>query len=161
MKLSNFWAQCAEALENSAQRLGPSVNQLAQSLFLHPETAGQEQYACQLLCDFLLGQGFQISPDIAGLPTAFCAQWGSNGPQLGILAEYDALPDRFQAPDTPTESHGAGPGHACGHNLIGAVSAVAAAAAKIAASVDWMQQLPGIRKILQARRPIAATPSPW
>ncbi len=53
------------------------------------------------------------------MPTSFRARAGkSGGPQVAILAEYDALPEI---------------GHACGHNLI-AASAVGAffAIAKVA-----------------------------
>jgi len=42
-----------------------------------------------------------------GLPTAFAARAGGDGPHLVICAEYDALP---------------GVGHACGHNVIAAAA---------------------------------------
>ena len=48
-----------------------------------------------------------------GLPTAFRAVYGSGKPVLGFLCEYDALPEI---------------GHGCGHDLIGVISAGAAAA---------------------------------
>src|SRR5919205_466788 len=36
-------------------------------------------------------EGFRITRDVAGIPTAFMAEAGSGSPILGILGEYDAL----------------------------------------------------------------------
>src|ERR1700736_2511792 len=51
--------------------------------------------------------GFEVEEGICGLPTAFRATYGSGPLNVGLCAEYDALP---------------GLGHACGHNLIAASS---------------------------------------
>ena len=45
--------------------------------------------ACYL--DFLRKEGFAIREQVAGVPTAFAASYGSGSPRIGILAEYDAL----------------------------------------------------------------------
>ena len=85
------------------------------SLFLHshPELGGQEHQAAQLLISAAKKQGFAVKKNISGFETAFIAQKGNQGPKIAFLAEYDALP---------------GLGHACGHNLIAAMSWGAAAA---------------------------------
>ena len=36
--------------------------------------------------------GFRVEAGVAGMPTAFVAEYGAGGPVLGILAEFDALP---------------------------------------------------------------------
>ena len=114
-----------------------SLDEIAADLFRHPEIAGKEHYACERLQNFLAAHGFSIQKDIVReLPTAFCATWGEDGPQIGFLAEYDALPERYQLPDTWEKSSGNGPGHACGHNLIAAACAVAAVMAKEAAEEE-------------------------
>jgi aminobenzoyl-glutamate utilization protein B len=59
------------------------------------------------------------------------ANYGSSGPVIAIIAEYDALPGITQAAlptRSPIEDKGAG--HACGHNLFGAGSISAAIAVK-------------------------------
>lgn len=67
--------------------------------------------------------GFHVERTLGGLDTAFRASrtFGSGGPRVALLAEYDALPEL---------------GHACGHNLIGtaAVGAAIAVAEQLEAS---------------------------
>lgn len=85
------------------------------SLFLHknPELGGQEYQAAQLLRELAEGRGFTVKHNMSGYETAFIASKGNRGPRIAFLAEYDALPEM---------------GHACGHNLIAAMSYGAAAA---------------------------------
>lgn len=70
--------------------------------------------------DLLVGElernGFSMERGVAGMPTSFVGSYvhGSGKPIIGILAEYDALPN----------------GHSCGHNLFGAGSVSAAIAMK-------------------------------
>lgn len=75
-----------------------------------------------------------VEAGVAGMPTAFVATYGSGGPVIGILAEFDALPGLSQ--DTTTSKKPmveGGAGHACGHNLFGAASSAAAVALK-----EWL-----------------------
>ena len=39
---------------------------------------------------------------VAGIPTAFCASYGSGAPVIGLLAEYDALEGMSQAAEATT-----------------------------------------------------------
>jgi len=61
------------------------------------------------------------------MPYSFSAEWGKAGPLIAFMGEYDALPGMSQAciPDKKPIIQG-GPGHACGHNLLG-MGALAAA----------------------------------
>ena len=94
-----------------------------------PELAFEEHKACAILTDAISDLGHAASKGSFGLETAFDALTVNNpGPQVDILAEYDALP---------------GIGHACGHNLI-ATSALGAAAALGAIASD----LPGRVRLL-------------
>jgi aminobenzoyl-glutamate utilization protein B len=83
----------------------------------------------------LEAEGFRIATGIAGIPTAVTGEAGEGGPVIAILGEYDALPALSQeagvAEPRPVEA--GGNGHACGHNLLGAASLLAAAAVK-----DWL-----------------------
>lgn len=104
---------------------------MANDIFDHPEPAFKENYAADLLASFLAKEGFEVKRNVAGLPTAFIASWGSGKPCIGILGEYDALPGLSQKA-TPEKEAAVkdGPGHGCGHNLLGVGSVGAAIAVK-------------------------------
>src|ERR1700730_17982581 len=80
-------------------------------------------------------EGFRITRELAGIPTAVMGEAGEGGPVGAILGEYDALPGWSQ--EAGVAAHrpipGAGAGHGCGHNLLGSASLLAAAALK-----DWL-----------------------
>jgi len=78
--------------------------------------------------------GFQIEEGVAGIPTAFVAEYGSGAPIIGILGEFDARPGLSQKAVPQKESADGIAGHACGHHLFGTASAAAAIAVK-----DWLK----------------------
>lgn len=88
--------------------------ELSHRIHAHPEIGFEEEKAAAWLCDMLDNAGFTVDAGICGLPTAFSARIGSGPLHVAICAEYDSLP---------------GIGHACGHNIIAAMSAGAAIAA--------------------------------
>lgn len=98
------------------------------------ELGYKEQKSAALLKSELRAAGFTLLENVAGIPTAFTATWGSGKPVIGIMGEYDALPGLSQdtVPDRKPIVNGA-PGHGCGHNLLGAASLFAAVTLK-----DWM-----------------------
>src|SRR5690606_24634767 len=66
---------------------------LAQEIWDLAEVGYLETESAALLAGHLSDAGFQVEMGVAGIPTAFVARWSSgDGPVLGILAEYDALP---------------------------------------------------------------------
>src|SRR5579872_3233994 len=91
---------------------------LSHRIHSRPELGFEEEHASAWLCETLDAAGFEVEKGAAGLATAFVARAGNGPLHIGICAEYDSLP---------------GIGHACGHNLIAAMSAGAGiAAARIA-----------------------------
>ena len=56
----------------------------------------QEWRSAHLLCEELENEGFTVERGVGGLPTAFRASFGSGGPVIGFLGEYDALPGLSQ-----------------------------------------------------------------
>ena len=78
-------------------------------------------------------EGFRITRDVAGIPTAVMGEAGEGGPVIAILGEYDALPGLSQEAGVtehrPVVGQG-GNGHGCGHNLLGAGALMAATAVK-------------------------------
>lgn len=89
---------------------------VADEIFDYAETGFQEYKSSALLCDWLEQRGFAVTRGVAGLDTAFRAVYerGKEGPSIGLLCEYDALPM----------------GHMCGHHLQGPVMLAAADALK-------------------------------
>lgn len=121
------------------------IADLASKIWGYAEVGYKEQQSSKLLADALEAEGFSIKRGVAGIPTAFVAEWGSAGPVIGVLAEFDALPGINQdARATRAPIAGKGAGHACGHNLFGAGSVGAAIAIK-----NWLQQskAPGVIRL--------------
>ena len=97
----------------------------------YAETALKEVRSAKLLADYAQQQGFRVTRGVAGMPTAFVAEYGEGRPILAILGEYDALPGISQKATTQKEPLEAGAaGHGCGHNLFGVASLAAATAVK-------------------------------
>jgi aminobenzoyl-glutamate utilization protein B len=99
----------------------------AKALWDSPELSFMEKNSSALqkrLCESL---GFKVTSLDAVQNYAFTAEFGSGKPVIGILGEFDALPGLSQkiniVRDPVVEG---GPGHGCGHNLLGTASLAAA-----------------------------------
>jgi aminobenzoyl-glutamate utilization protein B len=106
---------------------------MADQIWSNPELALAEYKACSLQSDDLAADGFTITSNIGDLPTAFMAEWSSGkaGPVIGFLGEYDALPGLSQHnQDVQDPIAVDGPGHGCGHNLLGTAALAAASVMK-------------------------------
>lgn len=111
------------------EELENDVGMLASQIWLHPELGLEETFAVALYEDYFQKQGFCISKP-SELPTGLIAEYGSGSPILGVLGEYDALPGLWQSVSSQEDGAEGKPGHGCGHNLLGAASAVACVAIK-------------------------------
>jgi amidohydrolase len=98
---------------------------ISRDIHAHPELNYEEHHAASLLTASLERHGFTVERGTGDLETAFkgTADGDGPGPTIGILVEYDALPEI---------------GHGCGHNLI-ALSTLGAGIAARAA----LDRLPG------------------
>lgn len=104
---------------------------LSDQVWAFAETALNEYKSSKVLAEYAEAQGFKVTGNVAGLPTAFIAEYGSGKPIIGIMGEYDALPGISQkAQPTRDPLLQGGGGHGCGHNLFGAGSLGAAVAIK-------------------------------
>ena len=115
---------------DEVQGLAPLGRKISRHLWNNPEASGQEKSSADYYRKVMKKEGFRIV-DSEQLPTAFYAEYGSGHPILAILGEYDALPGLSQ--DTVPEKkpiQPGGPGHGCGHNLLGSAAAVGAIALK-------------------------------
>ena len=103
------------------------ISGLSHRIHANPEPAFEETQAATWIAAVLRNHAFEVEHPAGSLATAIRATrrggLGGDGPRIGILAEYDALP---------------GLGHGCGHNTM-AASGVGAAIA-LATLAD---ELPG------------------
>lgn len=120
----------------------PRFIALSDNIWGMPEVCYTEARSCAEHLAEMRHQGFRITENVAGIPTALMGEWGEGGPVIAFLGEYDALPGLSQeagvAEPRPVES--GGHGHGCGHNLLGSAALLAATAVK-----DWLadHKVPG------------------
>ncbi|MEW5915182.1 MAG: amidohydrolase [Gemmatimonadota bacterium] len=115
----------------SVDKQAPDLIRLSDQIWGFAETALRESKSSALLAAHAEQHGFKVTRGVAGMPTAFIAEFGSGSPIIGIMGEYDALPGISQKVSTTKEPHVSGAaGHGCGHNLFGAASLGAAIAVK-------------------------------
>ncbi|WKG04121.1 M20 family metallopeptidase [Mycolicibacterium sp. HK-90] len=100
-------------VRSAVEEVFPSLTALSEKLHANPEIAWSEHQAVRWVSGRLAEAGFEVATPYLGLDTAFHARSGRGPVRVGLCAEYDALP---------------GLGHACGHNLIAAMSVGAALA---------------------------------
>ena len=105
---------------------------LADRIWGMPEIAYTEVRSVAEHIATLKAEGFRITENLAGIPTAVMGEAGEGGPVIAILGEYDALPGLSQVAGLaePRPLEAGGPGHACGHNLLGSAALLAATAVK-------------------------------
>lgn len=112
-------AELRQRILHAVDDSSPELLDLARFIHAHPELAMQEHQAAARCVELLERHGYQVQAGVAGLPTAFLGRRGHGSPRIGILVEYDALPEV---------------GHGCGHNLL--AGATLGAALGIAAVLE-------------------------
>ena len=119
-------ADVAEAVDAHAE----PAWEMARKIWDFAEPGYLEKKSAALLADALANAGFKVERGVAKIPTAFTATFGEGKPVIGILGEYDALPELAQdaVPFRQPREGGTGYGQACGHHLFGVASATAAMA---------------------------------
>lgn len=120
-------ADAKTRLAAAVEAARPEIIELSHRIHAHPEPAFEEHQAATWIAESLRRHGYAVEHPAGSLSTAIRAVRrggrGGEGPRIGILAEYDALP---------------GLGHGCGHNTM-AASGVGAAIALAALA----EELPG------------------
>ncbi|MHB8959994.1 MAG: M20 family metallopeptidase [Candidatus Limnocylindrales bacterium] len=98
---------------------------LSHRIHANPEPAFEERYAAAAVAEVIERHGYAVERGPGSLETAVRGRLvggrGGDGPRIGVLAEYDALP---------------GLGHGCGHNTM-AASGVGAAVGLAAVRDAW------------------------
>lgn len=117
------------------------IVKVSDEIFDYAELGFHEFKTAALYEKVLKEEGFQVEMGLGGMPTAFKAVYGEGKPVIGLLAEYDALPELSQVGGStmrvPTEDENPD-GHGCGHNLLGAGAFAAALAMK-----KYLEENPG------------------
>ena len=102
-----------DKISNIIDSLSDKLKEIASKIFDYAEIAYKEYKSSDELAKFLEENGFEVQRKVGGLETAIVGKYGSGKPIIAFIGEYDALPEI---------------GHACGHNMIGTISAGAAVA---------------------------------
>ncbi len=116
-------------VDANADRMG----RINDAIFSYSEIGFQEFKTIALVKKTLEAAGFKVETGVAGMPTAYMATYGSGGPVLGLMSDFDGVPGASQKPASLVHDpivKGA-PGHGEGHNthqptLIGAAIAMKA-----------------------------------
>jgi len=120
------------------------IIEISDKAWEYAEVGLLEYKTSKLLADEVEKHGFHVERDIAGMPTAFVATWGSGKPVIGVMGELDALAGVSQKAvpykDPVVEGD---PGHGCGHNIHGTSGMAGAIAIKTAMEE---KKLPGTIK---------------
>lgn len=120
-----------QSVLNSIIKQEKELITLSDQVWSFAEIAMKEYQSAKVLSAYAEQKGFKVTRNIADIPTAFIAEYGSGKPIIGILGEFDALPGLSQKAIPSKEALNAGAaGHGCGHNMFGAASLGAAVAVK-------------------------------
>lgn len=118
-----------DAVAKALDRRRDDLLTLSHEIHGDAELGFEEHTSSARVADILEAAGFDVTHGTAGLDTAVVATSGSGPLEVGICAEYDALPAI---------------GHACGHNIIAAAGVGAALAlAEVADDVGLTVRLLG------------------
>jgi aminobenzoyl-glutamate utilization protein B len=105
--------------------------QCNQDIWTYAEVGLEEHRSAARLVGLLKKAGFKVREGVSGMPTAFVAEYGSGKPIIGILAEYDALPELSQeAIGLRKIAPGRTTGHGCGHSALGTAAVAGGIAVK-------------------------------
>jgi aminobenzoyl-glutamate utilization protein B len=122
------------------------VQTITDTIFSLSELGYQEFETARYVTGILRDNGFRITEGVAGMPTAFVAEWGQGPPVIGLMADIDGLPETSQKPGVAYHDPliPGGPGHGEGHNAGQAVNVTAALAVK---AVLERYNLPGTIRV--------------
>ena len=134
-------------IAQQVEAVAETIWDMASNVWTYAELGFQERKSSDCESAVLEKNGFTISDrGIGGIDTSWIATYGSGSPVIGIMVEFDALPDLANEPvatQTPRKD-GVTNGHGCGHNLIGSGAIGAALALKAQMKKD---NIPGTLKV--------------
>src|SRR5262245_61744106 len=122
------------------------IQRMNDQVFSFGELGFQEFETSKYLTGILRKNGFSIQENLAGIPTAWMATWGSGKPVIAMGSDIDDIPQASQKPGVAWHEaiiDGA-PGHGEGHNSGMPLQIAAALSVK---KIMEQQHLPGTLKL--------------
>ena len=141
-KLDGYKKEATADIDNMAV----FTQQMIDQVFSFGELGFQEFETTKYLTDILKKNGFTIQENLAGIPTAWMASWGSGKPVIALGSDIDDIPQASQKPGVAWHEPmipGA-PGHGEGHNSGMPLNITAALAVK---KIMERDHLPGTIKL--------------
>ena len=126
--------------------MGENIQKMNDMVFSFAEPGFQEFETSKYLTGILKQNGFAIQENLAGIPTAWMATWGSGKPVIALGSDIDDIPQASQKPGVAWHEpiiEGA-PGHGEGHNSGMPLQIAAALAVK---KIMEQQHLQGTLKL--------------
>jgi aminobenzoyl-glutamate utilization protein B len=113
-KVAAYKADAAGQVEAMAKR----AQVMNDMVFSFGELGFQEFETSKYLSGILEKEGFTIERNIAGMPTAWMASWGSGKPVIALGSDIDCIPQASQKPGVAYHDPliAGAPGHGEGHN---------------------------------------------
>ncbi|HEY0727289.1 MAG TPA: hypothetical protein VGD38_04410, partial [Pyrinomonadaceae bacterium] len=112
--IEDYKAQAVADVQSMAKQSQVMVDMI----FSFGELGFQEVETAKYLTGVLEKEGFKIERNVAGIPTAWVATWGSGKPVIALGSDVDCIPQASQKPGVAYHAplvEGA-PGHGEGHN---------------------------------------------
>ena len=113
-KLDALKAEAAREIDAKAKLIQVMVDQV----FSYGELGFQEFETSKYLTGLLEENGFKVERNVAGIPTAFVARWGSGKPVISLGSDIDDIPQASNKPGVGYKDPmiAGAPGHGEGHN---------------------------------------------
>ena len=94
MTFISLYGQSKKSIKNdiqaSIEEQKENLINISDAIWEAAETSLEEFTSSKLLMDYARKNGFEVKDNIADIPTAFTASYGSGKPVIGILGEFDA-----------------------------------------------------------------------
>ena len=136
-QLEKLKTEAAELVQGEAKL----IQEMVDEVFSFGEPGFQEFETVKYLTGILEQNGFKVQRNVAGIPTAFVATWGSGKPVISLGSDIDDIPQASNKPGVGWHDplvEGA-PGHGEGHNSGEPLNIAAALAVKKIMERDHIQ----------------------
>ena len=77
-------------IQNSIDGKKGKLTKISDAIWEAAETSLEEFISSKILKDYARENDFEVIENVADIPTAFIAKYGSGKPVIGILGEFDA-----------------------------------------------------------------------
>ena len=136
-QLEKLKTEAADLVQGEAKL----IQEMVDEVFSFGEPGFQEFETVKYLTGILEQNGFKVQRNVAGIPTAFVATWGSGKPVISLGSDIDDIPQASNKPGVGWHDplvEGA-PGHGEGHNSGEPLNIAAALAVKKIMERDHIQ----------------------